>query len=124
MPIYEYQCEHCGHKFEAIQKMSDKPLTDCPECKEDRLKKLVSASRFVLKGQGWYETDFKHKKPEVTDKTEGSKKTDAAEASTDKSGAAGSKQEAKETSNKSGDKTASSSNTSTSSGSSSESKST
>ena len=59
MPIYEYECVSCGHKLEAIQKMSDAPLTDCPECDEAQLKKLVSAAGFRLKGGGWYETDFK-----------------------------------------------------------------
>jgi len=59
MPIYEYQCEACDHKLEKIQKMSDDPLVDCPQCQEPKLKKLVSAAAFRLKGQGWYETDFK-----------------------------------------------------------------
>jgi putative FmdB family regulatory protein len=59
MPIYEYQCQACGHEIEVIQKMSDAPLTDCPECKQPKLKKLISASAFRLKGGGWYETDFK-----------------------------------------------------------------
>jgi len=59
MPIYEYQCGACNHEFEAMQKMSDTALTDCPECTKPELKKLISASGFRLKGQGWYETDFK-----------------------------------------------------------------
>jgi len=59
MPIYEYQCENCGHQLEAIQKMSDAPLTDCPACGKPALKKLISAAGFRLKGGGWYETDFK-----------------------------------------------------------------
>ena len=59
MPIYEYECTDCGHKLEAIQKMSDDPLKDCPECDSASLKKLVSAAGFRLKGSGWYETDFK-----------------------------------------------------------------
>ena len=59
MPIYEYECEACGHTFEAFQKMVDDPLKDCPECKKAALKKLISASAFRLKGDGWYETDFK-----------------------------------------------------------------
>ncbi len=59
MPIYEYECEACSHTFEAFQKMVDEPLKDCPECKKVALKKLISASAFRLKGDGWYETDFK-----------------------------------------------------------------
>lgn len=59
MPIYEYQCEACHHKLEKLQKLSDDPLTICPECHEPRLNKLLSAAGFRLKGSGWYETDFK-----------------------------------------------------------------
>ena len=59
MPIYEYKCGACGHTFEAFQKMVDDPLKECPECKKLELKKLISASAFRLKGDGWYETDFK-----------------------------------------------------------------
>ncbi|MBE9550256.1 MAG: zinc ribbon domain-containing protein [Proteobacteria bacterium] len=59
MPIYEYQCQHCGHKFDKLQKISDEPLTDCPDCGKPELQKLISAAGFRLKGSGWYETDFK-----------------------------------------------------------------
>ncbi len=59
MPIYEYACKKCGHTLDELQKMSDDPLLDCPECGEPQLKKLISAPRFRLKGKGWYETDFK-----------------------------------------------------------------
>ncbi len=59
MPIYEYQCEACDHKMEKLQKLSDEPLKVCPICNESRLNKLVSAAGFRLKGDGWYETDFK-----------------------------------------------------------------
>lgn len=77
MPIYEYQCDACHHKFERLQKMSDSLLTVCPECKEEKLRKLVSAAAFHLKGTGWYETDFKDKKPkEKTDKTEAKTSSD------------------------------------------------
>lgn len=71
MPIYEYQCESCNHKFEAIQKFSDPLLTECPSCHKEALKKLISAAAFHLKGTGWYETDFKDKptprKPEESE---------------------------------------------------------
>ena len=60
MPIYEYQCQHCEHKMEAIQKIGDEPLKDCPECEQETLRKLVSAAAFKLTGTGWYVTDFKH----------------------------------------------------------------
>lgn len=61
MPLYEYECGACGHRLEALQKISDDPLVYCPECNEARLKKLISAAAFRLKGTGWYETDFKNK---------------------------------------------------------------
>jgi putative FmdB family regulatory protein len=61
MPIYEYECEVCG-RFEVIQKFSDKPLKECPQCKEkgkkSAVQKAVSASAFHLKGSGWYKTDY------------------------------------------------------------------
>ena len=59
MPIYEYRCESCGHHLEALQKISDAPLTDCPSCNKPELRKQISAAGFRLKGGGWYETDFK-----------------------------------------------------------------
>jgi len=59
MPIYEYRCDACGHEMEALQKISDEPLQDCPKCGKSELKKLISAAGFRLKGGGWYETDFK-----------------------------------------------------------------
>jgi putative FmdB family regulatory protein len=62
VPIYEYQCDDCEHKFERLQKMSDALLTECPDCGTQALRKLVSAAAFRLSGSGWYETDFKDKK--------------------------------------------------------------
>ena len=59
MPIYGYNCKSCEHTFDALQKMSDPKLVDCPECDEPSLRKLLSAPKFRLKGKGWYETDFK-----------------------------------------------------------------
>lgn len=59
MPIYEYACKHCEHTLDALQKLSDAPLVDCPECGKPALKKRISAPSFRLKGGGWYETDFK-----------------------------------------------------------------
>jgi putative FmdB family regulatory protein len=85
MPIYEYKCTECQHRLEKLQKMSEDPLKDCPECGQSALTKLVSASSFKLKGTGWYETDFKsNKKPDSssTDKaktSEPKKKSPAKE---------------------------------------------
>ncbi|MFO0226825.1 MAG: FmdB family zinc ribbon protein [Gammaproteobacteria bacterium] len=59
MPFYEYQCRHCGHQTEVLQKVSDAPLRKCPACGRNGLTKLISAPIFRLKGGGWYETDFK-----------------------------------------------------------------
>jgi putative FmdB family regulatory protein len=59
MPFYEYECTNCKFYVEALQKISDPPLEQCPSCKKKTLKKLVSAPNFRLKGGGWYETDFK-----------------------------------------------------------------
>jgi putative FmdB family regulatory protein len=59
MPIYAYRCEACGHEFDALQKLSEAPLTDCPACGASALKKQITAAAFRLKGAGWYETDFK-----------------------------------------------------------------
>ena len=71
VPIYEYRCEACDHIEEALQKMSDAALVNCPACSKPTLKKQISAAGFRLKGGGWYETDFKS----------GSKKNIAGEAS-------------------------------------------
>jgi putative FmdB family regulatory protein len=59
MPIYEYECTNCKFYVEALQKISEGPLRQCPSCKKQTLKRLVSAPVFRLKGGGWYETDFK-----------------------------------------------------------------
>ena len=64
MPFYEYECSNCKFYVEALQKISDEPLKQCPSCKKQTLKKLVSAPVFRLKGGGWYETDFKSDKEE------------------------------------------------------------
>ena len=59
MPIYGYACKNCDHQFDALQKMADDMLVDCPACDEPQLRRQLSAPRFRLKGTGWYETDFK-----------------------------------------------------------------
>jgi putative FmdB family regulatory protein len=59
MPIYAYKCGSCGHAKDVLQKISDVPLTDCPECGKATFSKQLTAAGFQLKGSGWYATDFK-----------------------------------------------------------------
>ena len=77
MPFYEYHCGACGKTHEAMQKVSDPPLRKCPACGKARLRKLMSAPIFRLKGSGWYETDFKsdqeNKRNLAADKDESAK---------------------------------------------------
>jgi len=58
MPIYEYECKKCKTKLEFIQSINDEPIKTCPECGGE-LVKLISNSSFILKGKGWYVTDYK-----------------------------------------------------------------
>ncbi|MNC84620.1 Zinc ribbon domain protein [compost metagenome] len=76
MPIYEYRCAECGHQKEFLQRMSDAPLKDCPECGKPAFNKLLSAAGFQLKGTGWYATDFKNNNAKPAAKAE--KSTDNA----------------------------------------------
>lgn len=79
MPIYEYACRDCGFELEALQKLSEPPLTDCPDCHTSGLVKKVSAAAFRLSGSGWYETDFKKdgKRNLAGDKKDAGKSTDS-----------------------------------------------
>jgi putative FmdB family regulatory protein len=84
MPIYEYECSTCG-RFEVIQKFSDKPLKQCPSCKEkgktSSVTKAVSASAFHLKGSGWYKTDYSSGNTGSTGASSSSKKDAGGESS-------------------------------------------
>ena len=91
MPIYEYECGACGERREFIQKFSDSAKRKCPACGALKLKRLMSAAAFHLKGSGWYVTDFRDKgKKKGDDKSTGKdggkdSAKDSAEKSTDKS---------------------------------------
>ena len=88
MPIYEYVCQSCGHSHEVIQKVSADPLTTCPQCNEEALKKKVTAAAFRLNGSGWYETDFKagdNKKNLTTSDKEPEKKDSSSDKKEPKS---------------------------------------
>jgi putative FmdB family regulatory protein len=84
MPLYEYECDACGHRFEAIQKFSDPPLDRCPKC-GGTLHKLQSAPAFQFKGSGWYITDYARKGQGPEAKAESS---DGDSAAKDKTGTA------------------------------------
>jgi putative FmdB family regulatory protein len=58
MPTYEYQCDGCGHQFEIEQRITADRLTDCPQCKQPKLQRLISATAFTLKGGGWYRDGY------------------------------------------------------------------
>jgi len=78
MPIYEYTCQKCGRHLEVMQKMSDKPLTRCPECK-GKLEKIFSQTNFQLKGSGWYVSDYAGRgKAEKSEKPDKGEKKEAA----------------------------------------------
>ncbi len=83
MPIYEYECEACGYRHEALQKVNDPQLTDCPKCEKSTLKKLISAAGFRLSGSGWYETDFKSDNKRNLASSDSQKKADSKEGSKD-----------------------------------------
>jgi len=112
MPFYEYQCSHCGHSLEAMQKVSDAPLKKCPNCGKPQLQKLMSAPVFRLKGGGWYETDFKSdqdSKRNLADRPEAdAPKEDKKEAATaaSKEGAAAEAPKADKAAEKPAEKTA------------------
>ncbi|MDJ0761868.1 MAG: zinc ribbon domain-containing protein [Myxococcota bacterium] len=85
MPIYEYRCDACGHEFEVMQKISDRPIRKCEACKKLKAKRQISQTSFILKGSGWYVTDYKGKKPTDTNGGASSdKKSDDTPAETPK----------------------------------------
>src|ERR1700684_4578977 len=85
MPLYEYQCEKCGHRFEKIQKFSDKMVKKCPEC-GGRVEQMISAPAVQFKGSGWYVTDYANKSHAPSSDGGGdSRKEDAKSKSDDSS---------------------------------------
>ena len=98
MPIYEYQCQACGQILDALQKINDAPLKKCPHCGKPKLKRLLSAPMFLLKGTGWYETDFKsdkERKRNLADRPEAQSEGDSKGEGVSKDAKADAKPEAK-----------------------------
>jgi len=69
MPTYEYECDSCAHRFETVQKMSDAPLTECPECGKHIRRVLSAGIGIAFKGSGFYANDKSKKAPKPADKT-------------------------------------------------------
>jgi putative FmdB family regulatory protein len=96
MPLYEYECDACGHRFEVIQKFSDAPVETCPKC-GGSVHKVQSAPAFQFKGSGWYITDYAKAgsaKPESGDGSKPETKTESKPDATPDSGAAETKSSA------------------------------
>ncbi len=103
MPLYEYQCEKCGHRFERIQKFSDKIVKKCPEC-GGKVQQVISAPAVQFKGSGWYVTDYAKKSADTAD-GKGSKKEEKPKTES------GSSESSKESSSKDSTKSPSSKKT-------------
>lgn len=85
MPIYEYRCTKCGHRFEAIQKVSDPPLSKCEKCK-GRAERLISSPAIQFKGSGWYITDYARKGAAPQSESSGTSTESSSSDASEKSG--------------------------------------
>lgn len=100
MPMYEYQCEQCGYRFDVLQKRSDPPPEACESCAEGPVRKLISAPPVILKGAGFYETEYgraKHNHPDHKGSPSGSSSSSATSSSSSSSSSdsSGSKSDSK-----------------------------
>jgi len=84
MPMYEYECTACGHRFERIRKFSDPPVEECPNCGEHKVQKLLSSPAIQFKGTGWYITDYAKKTGTGTDAKPGASTDGSTDGSKDK----------------------------------------
>jgi putative FmdB family regulatory protein len=87
VPMYEYQCKSCKHRFEVIQKFSDKPVKKCPKCGK-AVERLVSSSAIQFKGTGWYVTDYAKRSGSADRKSESKTEKDASKDTSKESGPA------------------------------------
>ena len=83
MPVYEYRCGKCGHEFEELQRITDDPIRKCPKCGKPAVERLISRSSFVLKGSGWYVTDYARKPSPDASTTSGDGKSNGGKTSTE-----------------------------------------
>ena len=107
MPLYEYLCKKCGHRFEKIQKFSDKPVKKCPEC-GGPVEQVISAPAVQFKGSGWYVTDYAKKSSTATASSnsngDSASKADSRSDSSSKSESSSKESSSKESSSKKEDK--------------------
>lgn len=107
MPIYEYECQACGHRFEEWQKMSDDPIKVCPKCKKRKVEKLISQTSFQLKGGGWYSDLYASAKPgSSSSESSGSTSSTSSESSSSTANSAASTNDSKGSGKKKGAKAA------------------
>ncbi|MCP4603932.1 MAG: zinc ribbon domain-containing protein [Proteobacteria bacterium] len=85
MPIYEYHCNECSHEFEVMQKINDRPIRKCEKCGRLKAKRMISQTSFILKGSGWYVTDYGAKKPSSNNKNPDSKRGEKSSTNSEKS---------------------------------------
>jgi putative FmdB family regulatory protein len=97
MPLYEYRCGACDHQFEVMQKLSDRPIRKCEKCGRLKAKRIISQTSFVLKGSGWYTTDYGGRKSGTA--REKSEDKPAADSSSDSSSASSSGEAPKKAAN-------------------------
>jgi putative FmdB family regulatory protein len=120
MPIYEYRCDQCGHEFEELQRITAPPLETCPVCGHKSVHRLISHSSFILKGSGWYVTDYARKGASSPDSdSSGGSSSSSSSNSKPASGAAGDAKPSSGSSSSGSSSSGSSSSGSSSSGSSS-----
>jgi putative FmdB family regulatory protein len=84
MPLYEYECDTCGHRFEVIQKFSDAPVLECPKC-QGAVRKLFSSPAIQFKGSGWYITDYAKKNNAAAGASKGDGSADKSSSTSDAS---------------------------------------
>ena len=102
MPVYAYRCENCGVQFERMQRFSDDPVSVCPECEQQAVRRMIQPAGIIFKGSGWYVKDSKASnsagkpgnKDSVAEKDNKPEKASTGEASTNKSSASESKDSA------------------------------
>jgi putative FmdB family regulatory protein len=105
MPLYEYECKKCGHRFEKIQKFSDKMIKKCPDC-GGAVEQVISAPAVQFKGSGWYVTDYAKKShaPSSSDSSKEGKESKKEDKPKSEAGSKEAPKESKETTSKKSDK--------------------